>query len=164
MTTRTYASWVEPIAAETLGGAEELLAFVRAQPADFWERPSALEGWTRKDLLAHLAGDTGKVSSSAMRAAVTGEPFADPPDFKDGGDARNASDVAERRGRSVGELIEEIAADRREWGELMSQLKDGDDGARWEGFPLTLGQYLRICAPHDREHLEHIRAALEADA
>jgi hypothetical protein len=43
----------------------------------------------------------------------------------------------------------------------MAQLKDADDDARWDGFPLTLGQYLRICAPHDREHLAHIRGALE---
>jgi uncharacterized protein (TIGR03083 family) len=164
VTSKTYAAWAEPIAAETLGGAEELLAFARSQPADFWDGPSALEGWTRKDVLAHLAGDTGKVSASAMRAAVTGQPFENPPDFKDGGDGLNARDVAERRSRSVAELIDEIARDRREWGELMAQLKDADDDARWDGFPLTLGQYLRICAPHDREHLEHIRGAPEASA
>jgi uncharacterized protein (TIGR03083 family) len=161
MTARTYASWVEPVAAETLGGAEELLAFVRAQPPEFWDEPSALEGWTRKDVLAHLAGDTGKVSASAMRAAATGQPFANPPDFRDGGDGLNARDVAERRDKTVAELIDEIARDRREWGELMTQLKDADDDARWEGFPLTLGQYLRICAPHDREHLEHLRGEPE---
>jgi hypothetical protein len=160
MTTRTYAAWVEAIAGETLGGAEELLAFARSQPDAFWARPSAVEGWTCRDVLAHLAGDTGKVSRSAMRAAVTGEPFEDPPDFKDGGDARNARDLEERRDRSIAELIEEIAADRREWAVLLSQLRDDDDNTRWEGFPLTLGQYLRICAPHDREHLEHLRAAL----
>ena len=161
MTIRSFAAWVEPIAAETLSGAEELLAFVRSQPDEFWAQPSALEGWTRRDVLAHLAGDTGKVSSSALRAAVTGEPFEDPPDFKDGGDGRNARDVEERRDRSVAELIDEIAADRREWGELLSQVKDADEVARWEGFPLSLGQYLRICAPHDREHLEHLRAKPE---
>jgi hypothetical protein len=161
MTAKTFASWVEPIAAETLGGAEELLAFARSQPADVWDRPSAVPGWTCRDVLAHLAGDTGKVSSLALQAAVTGAPFVDPPDFKDGGDGRNASDVAARRERTAAELIDEIADDRREWGELMSQLKDADDVARWEGFPLTLGQYLRICAPHDREHLEHLRTALE---
>lgn len=164
MTTRTFASWVEPIAAETLGGAEELVAFVRKQPAGVWDKPSALEGWTCKDVLAHLAGDTGKVSASALRAAVIGEPFEDPPDFKDGGDGRNTKDVESRRSVPVEELIAEIERDRQEWGELMSQLADGDENARWPGFPLSLGQYLRICAPHDREHLAHIRTALEATA
>lgn len=162
MTARTYAPWVEPIAAETLGGAEELLAFVRGQRDGFWSRPSAVEGWTCRDVLAHLAGDSGKVSKAAMRAAVTGGPFEDPPDFKDGGDALNARDVADRRDRTISELIDEIADDRREWAELLPQLTDADDGACWEGFPLTLGQYLRICAGHDREHLEHLRAPLEA--
>ena len=161
MAERTFAGWVEPIAAETLGGAEELLAFVRSQPDAFWDRSSGLAGWTCRDVLAHLAGDTGKVSASALRAAVTGEPFVDPPDFKDGGDARNARDVAERRDRTVAELIQEAADDRREWAELMAQLKESDEDARWPGFPLTLGQYLRICAPHDREHLAQIKVALE---
>jgi len=161
MTTRTFAAWVEPISAETLDGAQELMEFARSQPPDYWDRPSPLEGWSCKDLLAHLAGDTGKVSATAMRAAATGGAFEDPPDFADGGDARNARDVEERRGRSVEELITEIAADRQEWRELMWHLREADEEARWPGFPLTLGQYLRICAPHDREHLAHLRTALE---
>ncbi|MEX0786498.1 MAG: DinB family protein [Dehalococcoidia bacterium] len=163
MTTRTFAPWVEPVAAETLSGAEELLEFARSQPAAFWDRPSPLAGWTYKDMLGHLAGDTGKVSSSAMRAAVTGRPFENPPDFADGGDALNANDVADRRSRSVEELIAEIAHDRQEWADLMRQLRDADEDARWDGFPLTLGQYLRICAPHDREHLAELRTALEGN-
>lgn len=162
MTADTFAPWLQPIANETLGGAEELLVFVRAQPDAFWSRPSALEGWTCRDVLAHLAGDTGKVTATAMRAAVTGGPFEDPPDFKDGGDALNARDVTDRRDWTIAALIEEMANDRREWAGLMAQLKDADDGARWEGFPLTLGQYLRVCAGHDREHLEHLRVAPEA--
>lgn len=161
MPDRTFAAWVEPIARETRGGADALLAFAGSQPDGFWDRPSALDGWTCRDVLAHLAGDTGKVSLRAMRAAVTGAPLDDPPDFNDGGDALNTRDVAERRGRSVQELIAEIEADRQAWFELMPQLTDADDEARWPGFPLTLGQYLRLCAGHDRQHLVDMRTALE---
>jgi hypothetical protein len=67
----------------------------------------------------------------------------------------------ERLNRSVEELIAEIARDRSEWRELMSQLQESDEEARWPGFPLSLGQYLRICAPHDREHLAQLRTILE---
>lgn len=164
MTNRRFAAWVEPIATETLAGADELLAFARSQPADFWDQPSAIEGWTRKDVLAHLAGDTGKMSLRLLRAAVHGAPFDDPPDFKDGGDAINAQDVEQRRNSSINELIAEIKADREEWRSLFLQLKDSDQDARWPGFPVTLGQYLRICAPHDREHLAEMGMEAEVRA
>jgi hypothetical protein len=151
------ADWVRPIASVMDRGATDLLAFARAQPADFWEAASTLDGWTRRDVLAHLAGDTGKVSSRAMAAAVSGEPFEDPPDFRDGGDALNALDVAERRGCSIGELLAEIEHERDQWRGLLRRLHAEDEHARWDGFPLTLGQYLRLCATHDSEHLSNIR-------
>jgi uncharacterized protein (TIGR03083 family) len=162
MTTQAFAPWVEPLAEEMLQGAAELLSFARSKPGDFWNRPSALPGWSCKDILAHLAGDTDKVSSRAMRAAVDNVAFENPPDFADGGDGPNARDVEARRGQSVEELVAEIEADRREWRVLLSQLTESDDDARWPGFPLSLGQYLRLCARHDLEHLEHLRAEPEA--
>ncbi len=160
MTSPALATWVQPIAVETEEGAKEVLDFARSQPADVWNRPSPLEGWTCRDILAHLAGDCGKVTSLALRAAVTGRPIDNPPDLADGGAAANARDVAERREHMVQELIAEIERDREQWRDLMARLKDADEDARWEGFPLSLGQYLRLCAGHDREHLAHLLAAL----
>ena len=158
------STWAKPIADEMDKSASELLCFVRDQPPEFWEGPSRLQGWTRKDVLAHLAGDTGKVASHALRAAVHGEAWTHPPDFRDGGDAANAQDVSERSGRTMEQLIAEIEQDRREWQDLLSRVRDGDEDARWEGFPLSLGQYLRICQSHDREHLAHMMSEPEERA
>jgi hypothetical protein len=60
MTKREFVSWVEPIAHELIERREDVVAFARSLPAGAWGEPSAIEGWTRKDVLAHLAGDTGK--------------------------------------------------------------------------------------------------------
>jgi uncharacterized protein (TIGR03083 family) len=155
--TSDRADWAKEIAAEIERGARELLEFARAQDEAFWEEPSALEGWSRRDVLAHLAGDTRKVSERAMRAAIEGTPFEDAPDFKDGGDADNARDVEERRGHTVARLLAEIECDRKEWLTLLGRLSEDDEHRRWPRFPMTLGEYLRHCATHDRDHLAQIR-------
>lgn len=160
MTTRTFVAWVEPIAAELRASRAEIAGFARAAPEELWARPSPLDGWTARDLLAHLAGDTGKGSAAAMRATVD-RLAPDPAPFAAGVDALNARDVEERRDRSIAEIVAEIEADGEVWQELLSQLGGNDEAMRWEGFPWGLGEYLRILAEHDREHLEQLRAAVE---
>ena len=54
-TSRALTSWVEPIAARESESAALFVEVARSIPADLWARPSPLEGWTYKDLLAHLA-------------------------------------------------------------------------------------------------------------
>ncbi|MGB2693690.1 MAG: DinB family protein [Dehalococcoidia bacterium] len=163
MTTRTFVAWLEPIAAQLAVGRAKLAGFARGQPAEVWDKPTSYEGWTCRDLLAHLAGDTGKGSSAAMRAAVTRQTL-DPVPFAAGVDALNARDIEKRRDRSVDELVAEIEADGEEWQELLSQLTETDEELRWAGFPFKLGEYLRILAQHDQDHLADLRTALEASA
>ena len=103
MTDRTYCGWVEPIAAQDRAVREELLEFVRTIPAGDWSRPSGLEDWTLKDLLAHLAGGTGKNFQTILEAVVKQEPL-DPAVLADP-DERNRADVEERKGHTVAELI-----------------------------------------------------------
>ncbi len=159
MSVRTFVSWVEPMAAALAEGRQQVIAFAREAPAELWSRPSELKDWTCKDVLAHLAGDSEKVSLAAMRAAVTRR--APAPTFADGHDAVNARDIEERRDRSVEELVGEIEADGREWEDLLQQLNETDEDVRWAGFPLSIGEYLRLLVPHDPEHLAQMRTPLE---
>lgn len=160
MTTRTFAPWVEPFARKLRESRDEIARTARKLLPEHWTGPSPLEGWTYKDLIAHLAGDTGKISSATFRAAVTGQSALDCT-FLDGGDAWNARDVKERRGRSVEALIAEIEADGAVWQDLLSEVKETDQDMRWSGFPMSLGEYLRLLEWHEDEHLKHLRTALE---
>src|SRR3990172_8160338 len=54
VTTRTFATWVEPYAAQLRENREQVIAFACSLPAEAWDRPSPLPGWTYKDLLAHI--------------------------------------------------------------------------------------------------------------
>ena len=160
MTTRTFAPWVEPVATQLREGRSEIVRTARGLLPEHWSMPSALPGWTYRDLLAHLAGDTGKGSLEVMRAAADHRAL-DPRDFLEGADALNARDVEQRRDRSVDELIAEIEADGAQWQDLLSHLREGDGEMRWSGFPMSLGEYLRILVPHDREHLAQLKSALD---
>ncbi len=55
MTTRTFAPWVEPIAARFRESRAELLEFARSLPSEAWSRPSPNTGWSCKDLLEEQA-------------------------------------------------------------------------------------------------------------
>ncbi len=76
---------------------------------------------------------------------------------------------AERRGRSVVELIAEIEADGEEHDELLSRITDEHKNLRQADYPITFGEFLEdnpalSRGGHDREHLEHMRGALETTA
>jgi hypothetical protein len=168
MTARTFAPWVDPIARRDREGRAELLAFARSVLAEAWCRPSPIEGWSCQDLLAHLAGDTGKWFSHMLRTAIGGQQL-DPARVGPGVDidAINARDVAERRGRSAAELIAEIEADGEEHDELLSRLTDDHEELRQATYLLTLGELLGgnpagNHGGHDREHLAQLRTALES--
>jgi uncharacterized protein (TIGR03083 family) len=162
VTTRTFALWVEPIAAKFRDTRAELVATARAMPAEAWTRPSPNEGWTYKDLLAHVAGDTEKNFLTVLRLVIDRRPV-DLATFTTGADERNARDIAARRGRTIDELIAEIEADGEETQELLTRFTDADENSQPEGLPMTVGDGLRqLAGGHDGEHLAHLRAALEA--
>ena len=109
---REFPSWVEPIARRDREARVELLEVARSVPCDAWLRPSPLEGWTCKDLLAHLAGDTGKWFAYILRSVLDGNPLEPKRVGPDADvDALNGRDVDERRGCYVTELIAEIESD-----------------------------------------------------
>jgi uncharacterized protein (TIGR03083 family) len=163
MMTRTFAPWVEPIAARVRESRAELLEFARSLSAEVWSQPSPNPGWSCKDLLAHVAGDKGYIM--ILRAAVE-RTRLDPALFAEGeGDRANARDVEARRGWSTEALIAEIESDGKERDELMSKLTDADRDLRQKEFPLSLGDVLEMGpGGHDHEHLEQLRAALKGQA
>ena len=161
MTERTFAAWLAPTAARLRESREELLELVRRlSPAD-WGRPTPNEGWTYKDILAHLASSDASDLHIVLRAVIARE-RVDPTLLSDP-DARNARNVEERRGRSVEELIAELEADGEETQQLLSQLRPGDENLRQDDIPMSLGEGLgNDPGGHDREHLAHLRVALES--
>jgi len=157
MTTSTFAPWIEPIAAQLRGSRQEIVEVARTIPEGAWRRPSPDPGWSYRDLLTHLAvGDW--VCQAVLRAAVGGEPFD--MTITTQLDERNAQMIKERRGRSLQELIAEVAAEGEETQELLGQLDEADEERRQEDAPMSLGEYLRFFPTHDRDHLAQLRTAL----
>jgi hypothetical protein len=162
MTTRTFASWVEPIAADFRRERRAVTEFARAASPAFWERQSPDEGWTCKDIMSHLAAGTGKQLQTLLRSVTTRTRLD--PDLFGHAEEVNGRDVQARRGRSIEAIIDEYEADTNELLELLSQLTEEDQGRRQKDFEQSFGEVLPVFAGHEREHLAQLRAAQKASA
>ncbi len=157
MVGKAFAPWVEPIAAQLRESRAQIAEVARSFPADAWERPSPTEGWTYKDILAHLAvGDW--LCQTVLRAAISKEPlnrdlFADI-------NSQNERYRLERVGRSVDDLIAEVEAEGEDTQSLLARLTEAHEATRLGARPKGLVQYLRHFPRHDRQHLDDLRAAL----
>jgi hypothetical protein len=163
MAERTFPAWVEPLAQVLAADRGEVIAFAREAPADCWVRPSVVEGWTNKQILAHLAGGNDQIVQVMLRAVTRGEAL-DPHLFDVDTDAENAARIAARQSWSIDALIGELARDGEEIQELLSRLSD-EDRERAAGPGLTVGKFLRIVEHerHDKLHLEQLRAGSDQD-
>lgn len=108
--------------------ADDIIDVARRLSAEALDRPSPLDGWTYKDLLAHLA------SNDDMRyllRSVIEKTELDGGRFRIGGAAElNAKNVSARRGRTLDELIAEFEAQEEETQELYAGLSDADESFR----------------------------------
>jgi uncharacterized protein (TIGR03083 family) len=155
---------MEPIAGQFREARAELVATARAVPDEAWSRPSPNEGWSYKELLAHVAADTDKNFLRVLRDVLDRKPV-DLAVFTTGVDERNARNIEERRDRTIEELIVEIEADGEETQELFSRFAEADEHWQPEGLPVTVADGLRgMAGEHEREHLGQLRTALEATA
>ena len=161
---RTFAAWVEPVARELRQGRGEITRTARKFLPEMWTMPSPLEGWTYKDLLAHLA--SGEWVFQTMLRDVLGVETSLPKQatleyVNDG----NAERLAERKDTSVQELIDEIATEGEKTQELLSKLTDDIDLATvaWhrDGQPVTLEQWVTGFPQHDATHGAQLKTALD---
>lgn len=157
MSARTFAAWVQPVATVLDEDRRAVIDFAGSVPATAWDEPSALEGWTRKDILAHLAGGNDQLLQILIRAAVAGEDV-EPALLDPDTDAENARRVAERRSWTIDALIAELERDGDEVQSLLAQLTREHESLKQPGTTFTLGQFLEIVRHerHDREHLAHM--------
>lgn len=137
----------------------ELLAVLDGLGDGDWQRPTACQGWSIKDVVAHLAiGDAGNMV--IVRRILNGEEGA-VAGFDV--DRYNQRQVEKRRDRSPRELHGDLAAGRRELVALLDELSDEQlsvAGHRTTGEPTTVeGVFYRL-VEHDRMHAQHIRDAL----
>jgi hypothetical protein len=162
MTTRTFAPWVEPIAAELRLTRHEVVRAATQYLPEFWGWMSPLPGWTYKDLLAHLAtGDW--ILQQVLREIIEGRRIdVATVTNREWVNAGNAQRVEERRGRTPEELVSEVEAESEETQELLSRLREDQEDLKQDDAPMTLGQYLAMFPGHDREHLAQLRVALES--
>jgi uncharacterized damage-inducible protein DinB len=116
--------------------------------------------WSIRETLAHLASAEG--SHRQVAQAIAAGQTVDVPDFDL--DTWNAARVAERRGRSMDEILEEMAAERQR---TLSALQDLENEALdHQGFHPALGEttalkVFRIIPIHERWHLKDIKQLLE---
>lgn len=160
MTSRRFASWVEPVAAKNAAAAQQLVETVGSIPTGVWDQASPLDGWSYKDILAHLASND---DLRYLLKCVLAREWADPARFVPGGaDELNAREVAERRDRTVQELTAEFEAQETETQDLLAQLTDADSDYKQEDIPWSLGLALTAAEAgfHYKQHLEHLRTAL----
>lgn len=158
MTVRSYAPWVEPIAKELREGRHEIGRTAQRFLPEMWSMPSPLEGWTYKDLLAHLA--VGDWVCQSILGAVVVNKTVDLSILAQLNE-RNEQYRSERVERTADELIAELGVESDETQELLSKLSDADEARKQEDAPMSLGEYLRMFPSHDRDHLAQLATALD---
>lgn len=132
---------------------------------ELWTMPSPLEGWTYKDLLAHLASGEW-VFQTMLRDVLgieKGLPKQATMEYVNDG---NAQRLAERSETSVEALITEIETAGETTQELLSGLSDANDPTavvwhRPNGDPVTLEQWITGFPQHDVSHGAQLKTALD---
>lgn len=136
----------------------ELASIVRALHGD-WSAPAdGYEGWTLKDLLAHLSSTEASLAAVAASATQEQRPGAEPFDA----DRWNRSQVRKRADKDAQELLNEFDMGTTQ---LVDVLTDIDLSK-----PVTIGAYpgyrlgkaMAAMLEHQRKHLTDLRAALHA--
>jgi len=155
---RDYAEWVRPIAEVLFADSAEVIAFARSHPAEGWDEPSGADGWTRRDVLAHLAGGNDQMVQIILRRVTARQPL-DGVSMDPDTDAENAAGVQDRQGWGIERLIAELVADDEEMQQLFAKLTEDDEDLELNAMSMTLGQFLRLVGAerHDAEHLQQMK-------
>lgn len=149
----------EGVSASSLqAGFIELASIVRALHGD-WSAPAAgYEGWTCKDLLAHLSSSEASlariVESAGQPARGDGTPFD--------ADRWNASMVRRRSATDSQELLNEFDMGTNKVVEALTDI-DLEKKVTAGAFPdSTIAEAMAEMLEHQRHHLDDLRSSLHA--
>ena len=138
-------------------GFIELASIVRALHGD-WSAPagSDYDGWTTKDLLAHLSSTEASLARIVVSSTEPPGPSAEPFDA----DRWNSSQVRKRKETTEQELLNEFDMGTTRLVEALSDmdLKKPVNIGRYVGTPL--GEAMRNMLEHQQHHLDDLRSAL----
>jgi len=165
MTERTFLPWVEGPAKQMRESRIDVRRTAEKLLPELWTMPSPLEGWTYKDLLAHLASGEW-VFQTMLRDVLDIEkslPRQATMEYVNDG---NAERLAERSDTSVEALITEITTAGETTRELLSKLTDEIEPStvvwrRPNGDPVTLEQWITGFPQHDVTHGDQLKTALD---
>ena len=139
----------------------EVLGPLAGLRPDQWERPSANQGWSAKDTLAHLSSIESRLRIMLQMVLDGGTWPADAPDIN----TYNNQCVAERRAWPAVQVVEELRRSGDETRRFLERLEPEDLDRRWTHptrGEVTLAALVEIIAPHLRTHGEEIRAAVSS--
>ncbi|MEX2081075.1 MAG: maleylpyruvate isomerase N-terminal domain-containing protein, partial [Dehalococcoidia bacterium] len=160
---------VEVVVAELDAHRERFEQFCRGLTADQLDRPVPQSTWLVRDFIAHLATIDGPVQQMFDGMLANGEPRIGTPDgqrFEI--DHWNDGQVADRRARTVEDLLTEAAVARASLRASLAQftreqldtaIPFGGDSKR-PATTIQLVQYLRGWCKHDPMHVVDMMRAL----
>ena len=137
-----------------------LLQTLTSIGGDDWEKPTSVEGWVVKDVLAHLAYNQPS-QPRLIRNILKGMGGA-PANF----DLAyfNKRGIEKQQGKSIEQLRAELDAGHADALQLLNEIREGDldmMGVHPSAGYTTVETIFRTMARHDREHTGHIRDALK---
>lgn len=161
---QTFLPEIEERFRAMVRGREGFLRAVYSVASDAWgDQSIAAPGWTHKDILAHAAAIDLRAHTRLRN--VLGEAGDAELASINRGDEWNQERVAERRDRTVAQLITELDAKRAQTFELLSRLKPEHLDAkitRAKGETLSLPDYLDRIGAHDSIHAGQLVPASRA--
>ena len=139
-------------------GYIELASIVRALHGD-WSAPAdGYDGWSCKDLLAHLSSTEASLPAVAESATQPARPGAEPFDA----DRWNRSQVRKRADKDSQELLNEFDMGTTRLIEVLTEV-DLDRQVTIGAYPgYKLGEAMAEMLEHQRKHLDDLRQALHA--
>jgi DinB superfamily len=125
---------------------------LRALPAEHLERHIGDEGWTRKQMLAHIAAWHDLPVDRLVQFVDTGEPGADPEEE----DVVNARAARGAVGRTTGEVVLAMEESYRRLSREVARLTDAQMAAHgdWASAIIAGNTF-----DHYTEHLDDLRAS-----
>lgn len=137
-------------------GYIELAAIVRALHGDWTAPAPGYEGWTCRDLLAHLSSTAASLPAVASSVTEPKDPNAPPFDSN----RWNASQVRRRAGKQAQELVDEYDAGTTRLVMVLADLTLGTLVTIGPYSGVSLGAAMAEMLEHQRHHLSDLQRAL----